>query len=147
MLKTFLFQAIQFSQTVLIQTVQFSIIIIFVYTQLNIETVLFQVIQFSISMQFTSIWPIDRTLSDVPTPGQSGSGSDGNEGILYIPQISSITGTSPSDCLESYPGHMLEGGTYSSAEKPFGVFYSPSRLGKRESRESMQLVPYIMMIF
>ena len=39
-LKTFLFQAIQFSQTVLIQT-----------------------IPLSISMKFSSIWPIDRALS------------------------------------------------------------------------------------
>ena len=35
--KTFLFQAIQFSQTVLIQTVHFSISIVFVHTQLNIK--------------------------------------------------------------------------------------------------------------
>ena len=41
MSKTFLFQAIQFSQTVLIQLIPFSISIDFVYTQLNIKTVLF----------------------------------------------------------------------------------------------------------
>ena len=35
--KTFLFQAIQFSQTVLIQWIQFSISIDFVYTQLNVK--------------------------------------------------------------------------------------------------------------
>ena len=35
----------------------------------------------------------------------------------YIPQSSSIAGTSPSDCLVSYPGHSLGGGSYSSAEK------------------------------
>ncbi len=35
--KTFLFQAIQFIQTVLIQPIQFSICIVFVYTQLNIK--------------------------------------------------------------------------------------------------------------
>ena len=40
--KTFLFQAIQFSQTVLFQTTQFSLFIDFVYTQLNVKTVLFQ---------------------------------------------------------------------------------------------------------
>ena len=39
--KTFLFQAIQFSQTVLIQTIQFSIGIVFVHTQLNAKTVLY----------------------------------------------------------------------------------------------------------
>ena len=49
MSKTFLFQAIQFSQTDLIKTIQFSISIVFVYTQLNVKTVLFQTIQFSIS--------------------------------------------------------------------------------------------------
>ena len=41
MSKTFLFQAIQFSQTVLIQTIQFSISIDFVYTQSNVKTVLY----------------------------------------------------------------------------------------------------------
>ena len=59
----------------------------------------FQVIQFSINTQFSSIWPIDRTLSDATTLGQSGPGSDSNEGVLCIPQSSSITGISPSDIL------------------------------------------------
>ncbi len=54
------------------------------------KTVLFQAIQFRIS----SIWPIDRALSGVTTQGQSGPGSDGNEGVLQIPQISKA-GTSP----------------------------------------------------
>ena len=70
--------------------------------QLNSKTVLFQTIHSSISMHFSSIWPIDRALSGATTPGQSGSGSDSNEGVLCIPQSSSITGTSPSDCLVSY---------------------------------------------
>ena len=42
-------------------------------------------------------------LSGATTPGQSGAGSDGNEKVLHISQSSSITGISPSDCLESYP--------------------------------------------
>ena len=92
---------------------------VFVHTELNVKTVLFQTIQFSVSSQityqnssiqvvhftvithFSFIWPIDRTLSRANTPDQSGPGSDLNEGILYIPQNSSITGTSPSDCLVS----------------------------------------------
>ena len=49
MSKTFLFQAIQFSQIVRIQSIPFSISIDFVYTQLNIKTILFQTIQFSVS--------------------------------------------------------------------------------------------------
>ena len=80
------------------------------------KTILFQIIQFSISIQFSSIWLIDRTLSDATTPGQSRRGSDGNEGVLRIPQISIISGASPSDCLVSYTGHsLLE--SYPAAEK------------------------------
>ena len=41
LIKTFLFQAIQFIQTVLIQPIQFSISIDFIYTQLNVKTVLY----------------------------------------------------------------------------------------------------------
>ena len=67
------------------------------------QTVLFQAIQFSISTKFTSIWPKDMTLSGATTPHRSVSV---NEGVLYIPQRSSITGTSPSD-LMSYLGHSL----------------------------------------
>ena len=76
---------------------------------LYMETVLFQTIQFSISTQFSSVWPIDRTLSSTTTLGKSGPGSDGNEQVLRIPQSSSITGTSPSDCLVSYPEQPLWG--------------------------------------
>ena len=47
---------------------------------------------------------MDRTLSGATIPSQSGPGSNGNEGVLCIPQSSSITETS--------------------------VFYTPSRLGK-----------------
>ena len=55
-------------------------------------------------MLFSSIWPIERTLLGATTPCQSEPGSNDNEGMLYNPQNSSITWTSPSDCLVSYPG-------------------------------------------
>ena len=58
-------------------------------------------------MQFSFIWPIDRTLSGATTLSQSGSGNDDNEGALHTPQNASITGTSPSDCLVSYPGQLF----------------------------------------
>ena len=51
--------------------------------------------------------PYIELLLDSTTPGQSGPASDGNKGVFRIPQSSSITGTSPSDCLVSYPGHLL----------------------------------------
>ena len=66
-------------------------------------------------MSNSSIWPIHRALSGATTPGQSGSGNSGNEGILSILQSSSITGASPSNCLMSYPGHSLRV-SYSCAE-------------------------------
>ena len=57
-------------------------------------------------------------LSGTTTPGQSGPESDGDKGVLRIPQSFSIAGTSPSDCLVSYLGHSLwSRGSYPSAEK------------------------------
>ena len=50
------------------------------------------------------IWAIDRTLLGDTTPGQSGPGSDGNEGVIRIPQTSSITEASSWDGLVSYQG-------------------------------------------
>ena len=61
-------------------------------------------------MQFSCIEPIDMTLLDVTIPDQSGPGSNGNEGVLCIPQSSSITGISP-----SYPGQSLGRGSYPTA--------------------------------
>ena len=77
------------------------------------KTVLFQAIQFSIKTQFSSVWLIDRTLSVPTSLSQSWPGSHGNKGILWILQSSSITRTSPSDCLVSYQDSRWWG-SYSS---------------------------------
>ena len=45
-------------------------------------------------MPNSSIWAIDKPLSGITTPGQSGFGSDGSERVVHIPQSSSITGAS-----------------------------------------------------
>ena len=87
-----------------------------------LKPVPFQTIQFSISTQSTFILSIDRTLSGATTPGQSGPGSDGNDGVLRIPQSSSITRASSSDYLVSYLGHSL-GESYPSAEMGSNVLY------------------------
>ena len=55
--------------------------------------------------------PLIGPLSGATTPGQNGPESNGNEGVLRIPQ-----GPSPSDCLVSYPEHSLGRGSYPSAE-------------------------------
>ena len=85
------------------------------YTVSMSKTDLFQTIQFSISALFISIWTLDRTLSGDTISGQSEPGSDGNEGVLRIPQNSCITGTWSSDYLVLCPGYSL-GESYSSAE-------------------------------
>ena len=82
----------QFSQTVLFQTFQFSIRIVFVHT-VKCENSSISCNSVNISTQFSSIWPINRTLSGATTLGQSEPGSYGNEWILRILQSSSITGT------------------------------------------------------
>ena len=82
MSKTFLFQAIQFSQTV----------------------------QFSVSMPLVLFNPQIGHFSGATTPGQSGPWRNGNNVVFRIPQSPSINGTSVSDCLVSYPGHSLGGG-------------------------------------
>ena len=114
------------------------------YTELNVMTVLFQIIKFSINTQFSSIWPIDRTLSVATTLSQSGPGSDGNEGVLGIPKSSHITGTSPSDCLVSCPGHSFSE-SYSPADKQSVYFYSPSRQGNKNILNSIYIYIYIYM--
>ena len=67
-------------------------------------------------MLISSIRLIDRALSGAIILGHSGPGSGGNEGVLRVPQSSNITGTSPSDCLVSYPGYSLGVGSYPSSE-------------------------------
>ena len=73
---------------------------------------------------------MDRALSGATITGQSGRGSDGNEGVLCIPQSSRITGTSPSDCLVSYAGHSFWG-SYPSAEKQSVNSTAPADLTKK----------------
>ena len=76
----------------------------YLQTQLNIKTVLFQTIQFSVSNFFMHSIKVKKFLSDTTLLGpttlsQSGPMSDGNKGILRIPQSSSITRASSSGCL------------------------------------------------
>ena len=67
-------------------------------------------------MSNSFIWPIDSTLSRATIMDQSESRNDSDEDLLRIPQSSSITGDSPSDCLVSYQGHSLSEEFYFSAE-------------------------------
>ena len=68
--------------------------------------------------------PIDRNLSGTTTLGYCGPGSNSNEGVLYIPQNSSIIGASPLDL-----GHLM-GGVLPLCGEPVDVFYSPSWQGQ-----------------
>ena len=95
----------------------------------------FKQFNLTLSTQFSSVWPISRTLSGATTLGQSGPGSDGNKGVLHIPQIS-ITEVSPSDYFVSYLGHSL-GESYPSAEMQ-SVYYAapgPENVSTQECLE------------
>ena len=52
-----------------------------------------------------------------------------NEGVLCIPESSSITKTSPSGCLVLYSGHFW-GKVVPLGKEVVGVFYSHTQLGK-----------------
>ena len=103
-----------------------------------IYTVIFETIQFCKSTQFNSIRPIDRTLSGATTPGQNGPWSDGNEGVLCIPQSSSITIK-----LFSIISRTLIREALLLCSEAVGVFYSPSFTGKFENRELCSLFVHI----
>ena len=80
-------------------------------------------------MSNNSIWPIDTILSGATTPSQSGPGSNGNEGVVHIPQSSSIPGASSSDCLMSYPGHLVEGGGFTPLQRCSRYILQPQPTG------------------
>ena len=56
-----------------------------------------------------SIWFINMILSDATTPGKSGPGSNGNEGVLQIPQISRFPKSRNQMVQCHIQGHSLEG--------------------------------------
>ena len=80
----------------------------FISTWLKDQTVLFLTIQFCISHLFAhslnvkQFFLTHKTLSGATTPGPSGPRSNGNKGVICIPQSSSITEASASDCLVSF---------------------------------------------
>ena len=63
----------------------------------------------------------------LPLQCQSELESDDNEGALLIPQSSSITEASPSDCLMSYLLHSLKG-SYPSAEMQLVYSAAPAKI-------------------
>ena len=65
---------------------------------------------------------MDLTLSGTTTLGEGWAGINENEEVLRVPQISCLTAASLSDCLMSYIGPSLVGGSY------FTIFYCPTRM-------------------
>ena len=84
-------------------------------------------------MSNTSIWPIDRTLSSATTQDQSGPESNGNEGVLHIPQ--NFTDKSLAIRWFNFISRALVGGVLPLCRDAVGVFYSPSWLGWEEMVE------------
>ena len=104
-------------------TIQLSIS--YLFTQLTDLAVLFVVIQFGINHLFVHSLNV-KQIYYTTTPGQSGSGSNGNEGVLNIIQISRAE-ASPSNFLchiqDTHRGVLL------LCRDAIGIFYNLSRLG------------------
>ena len=81
---------------------------------------------------------IDRTLSVATIPGQRGSGSNSNERIFHIAQISKA-GTSPSSDLMSYPGHLGRKRGLTLLQRYSWCIFSLSWLGLPESTVNLSL--------
>ena len=101
----------------------------------------YQTIQFSISMPLILFNPIDRAQLGATTPGQSGPESNGNEEVLHISQGPSITGTSPSDCFVSYPGHTL--GCFTSLQRCSQCILQPQSTGQLKENKILILGLYL----
>ena len=81
----------------------------FVHTQLNIKIVLFQAIQFNISILFSSIQPIDRTLSGLPLWVRVDSGAMAKRDTPHSPNSSMmvrVLANGPGD-VGSIPGRTI----------------------------------------
>ena len=66
----------------------------------------------------------------LPLRGQSGLGSDGNEGVLRIPQSLSMTETSSSNYIVSYQDtRFVVEAVLPLCREAVGVFYSSIGLG------------------
>ena len=56
------------------------------------------------------------------------------------------TGTSPSDCLVSYPRHLLGGSYPPPCRGAVGIFYSPNRQGNRVDYSNILILKSICCI-
>ena len=88
--------------------------------------------------------PYIGPLSGTTTPGQCGPGSDDKEEVFHIPQSFSISGTSPSDCLVSYPEHLLGGLT--PPQRCIQCILQPQLTGKR-CRGGYNSFPWIATLY
>ena len=91
--------------------------------------------------RYSSIWPIDRTLSGAISQGQSGPGSNGNEGVLHILQSSNITRASPSDCFGSYTGHSLGGLTPLQISSRYILQFQPTGQSRKYNQLNWKISP------
>ena len=75
------------------------------------------------------------TLSGATSPGKSGPESNGNVGVLHIPQISKAE-FSASGCLTSLLGHVLGGGSYPCAEMQSVYSTNPANWAGKEKKNN-----------
>ena len=131
----FLFQATQYGQTVLFQTIQSCRRTVFVDTQLNVKEFLFRTIQFSISTQFTSIWT-KGPHQVLPFWARV------NLGAIAMKRFSGFSKAPASlephhQIVQNHTRTLVGGGVgfLHLCRSAVGVFYNSSRLGKVDEVE------------
>ena len=87
-------------------------------------------------MPNSSIWAIDRTLSDATTLGQRGPGSKDNKRVLHIPQ-SSKTGSSLLEVLVSYQDTRWVGFFFTSLQRCSQCILQPKPNGPSQRVEKL----------
>ena len=92
-------------------------------------------------MSSSSIWPIDKNLSGSTTPSQRESGSNCNEGVLYIPL--KLQGWIIAIRLFNVISKTLVGGVLHLSRNPVGVFYSPNRQGSDNLEKKIDMFYYL----
>ena len=92
-------------------------------------------------MSKSSIWLMDRTISDASTLGQSGPGSNDNKEVLHFPQSSSDW--SLTIRLFNVMFRTLITGVLALSRDVVGVFYNPSQLDCKANKNLIVTITWL----
>ena len=101
-----------------------------VYMQISDQTIHFSISHlFALGLNVKQFYLTYRTLSGATTPGSEWTWEQWQwRSTPHSPKLC-ITGAWQSDCLMSYPEHLLGSGVLLLCRDAVGIFYSPRQLG------------------